>query len=241
MPLATYASVILARFDELTTAAELVPEAQGDALFRNVTADMRAAGTKFSTQTAFKFVVFGLHGCQEAANQALGNYKEFAPWLASAKEVWGASLIPYRHFGEANFVNPSDPGGQFEVTESEPSAGTPIVVVTSAGWVQDDRFSLELVQEFGEKVTAVRVSMTGIPGLHSQQTFSFPGFLVCDGITVTIWKDFAATRDFAYGPGLHRNMVGWQRKEEPADRTSFTRFKVLSSFGTWHGTDPLAW
>ncbi|MBS1718276.1 MAG: hypothetical protein JSS72_11150 [Armatimonadetes bacterium] len=241
MPKASYASLILARFDPMRPAGEINASVLPDALFLKVGADTRAAAQPAQTQTAFKFAIFGLHSTLEHANQALERRNEIAPWLEGAMEVWGASLAPFRHFGEANFVNPQNPGSQFEAMVPEPPAGTPIVIVTSAGWEQGENLDMARIQDFSEGVTGVRVSMTAVPGLHSQQTFNFPGGLVTDGITVTIWKDFVSARDFAYGPGLHKHQMKRQREENLGDRTSFTRFKVVNSFGLWHGGDPLAW
>jgi heme-degrading monooxygenase HmoA len=96
------------------------------------------------------------------------------------------------------------------------------------------------VREFGAGVLAVRASMTGVPGLRSQQSFFFPGVLECDPITVTFWRDEASIRAFAYGQGSHRRQLDRHRTERLADRTSFTRFHVLSSAGTWYGEDPAA-
>ena len=77
--------------------------------------------------------------------------------------------------------------------------------------------------------------MTGMPGLHSQQTFTPDD---ADGFTVTLWKDFAAVREFAYGPGIHKDQLLRQKAGGFADRTSFTRCVVEQSQGTWHGSVP---
>jgi hypothetical protein len=64
--------------------------------------------------------------------------------------------------------------------------------------------------------------------------------LECDPITVTFWHDEASIRAFAYGQGSHRRQLDRHRAEGLADRTSFTRFRMLSSSGTWYGVDPAA-
>ena len=94
------------------------------------------------------------------------------------------------------------------------------------------------VREFGAGVLAVRASMTGVPRLRSQQSFFFPGVLECDPVTLTFWRDEPSIRAFAYGQGSHRRQLDRHRSEGLADRTSFTRFRVLSSAGTWHGENP---
>lgn len=238
MQLATHASLVLARFDDLRETGP-VAGAGEDCLFLMAGADVRAAATDPKSQRAFKFVVYGLHTSEESAKRSVDERLTLCPWLADAKEVWGAVLKPFRHFGEANYLQPDAPAPVFDVTTPDPADGKPIVVVTSAGWNRSD-LDMERVREFGAGVTGVRISMTGVPGLHSQQTFSFPGGLDWDGITVTMWKDFVSMRDFAYGPGMHVTQLKRQRSDGLGDRTSFTRFIPLESVGAWHGSDPLA-
>ena len=240
MQTATHASLVLARFAEMRAAGPVVSHEAEEALFLDAGADYRAAGTDIKSQTAFKFAVFGLHESAESARKAVRDRLKITPWFADASEVWCAVLAPFRHFGEANFLDADHPGPLFGQVQPEPPDGTPIVVITSVGWIPESFSDMDRIRDFGAGVAAVRISMTGVPGLHSQQTFSFPGGLVTDGITVTIWRDFASMRDFAYGPGLHRMQVKRQRAEVFGDRTSFTRYFALQSGGTWHGSDPLA-
>jgi len=82
--------------------------------------------------------------------------------------------------------------------------------------------------------------MVDIDGLHSQHAFTTAGF-VADGFTFTFWRDDSAMRTFAYRPGVHKEQMDRYKKIHNADRTSFTRLRVLDSVGTWNGTDPLAW
>ena len=241
MKKASFASIILVRFDEMRKGGPVPESVQGGVLFRNVAADVRAAATDQLSETAFKFVVYGLHESIESARQAIDDRLNDMTWLGEAKETWCAVLAPFRQHGEANFLNPEEPGCLFETLQQEPPAGSPIVVVTTAGFNPGPELDMKRVREFGSNVSSVRISMTGVPGLHSQQTFTFPGQFTHDGVTVTLWRDFASMRDFAYGPGLHRSQVKRQRDNEFGARTSFTRFAVLHSEGTWHGTDPMAW
>lgn len=241
MQKACFASIILVRFDEMLVGGSLPDTTDEGVLFMNVGADVRAAATDMASESAFKFAIYGLHDSAESAQRAIGNRLKNIPWITDATESWCAVLAPFRHYGEANFLNTDDPGSVFETMQPEPPAGSAIVVVTSAGWELGPDLDMTKVRDFGAHVTAVRISMSGVPGLHSQQTFSFPGGLTTDGITVTFWKDLASMRDFAYGPGLHRKQVKRQRDDEFGGRTSFTRFAVMHSEGTWHGSDPLDW
>lgn len=237
MPKAAFASLVLARFDEMTVLKPVQPH---PALFLGSAGDMRAARSNFKDLQAFKFAIYGLHETEESARSTVDSRLAIAPWLADADEVFAAVLRPFRHYGEANFLDSSEPGPVFDVTAAPPTDDTPIVIVTSVGWQSTEGEAMERIMRFSEGVAAVRIGMTGLPGLHSQQTFSFPGGLVTDGITVTFWDKLASAMAFAYGPGLHRKEVKTQREGPYGDRTSFTRFQALHHEGTWHGSDPLA-
>lgn len=233
--LGTHVSLTLARFNDLHQVAATLP--QDGSLFQQLGADVRAAATTADTGLAFKFVFFGIHDSRESAQEAHRNNHETTV-IREADEVWSGVLQPFRHYGEANFVNQSEPGPCYDVTQTPPGPGVPIVILTSVGWkpgADKDR-----IAEFSRGVAGVRISMTAVDGLHSQQTFSFPGGLEWDGLTVTFWRDQAAAMAWAYGGGLHKAQVKQQREAPFGDRTSFTRCVVLESSGTWHGTDPLA-
>jgi len=239
MPGASHVSLTLARFEELQAPSPIDPQGQ-DTLFLEVGADIRASNSDWKRMEAFKFVLLGLHSSEDAARQAVESRTLIAPWFSGAMELWSGVLRPFRHFGEANFVDPQNPGPVFESVEEPPKEDSPIVILTSVGWNSFDETSMERIMRFGAGVTAVRVGMTGLPGLHSQQTFTFPGGLVHDGLTVTFWKDLKSAMGFAYGPGFHRTMVKKQREDPDGDRTSFTRCFALHHEGCWHGVDPLA-
>ena len=114
-----------------------------------------------------------------------------------------------------------------------------VVALTTVGWNLGAGLDMNRVREFGAGVLAVRASMTGVPGFRSQQSFFFPGVLECDPCTVTFWSDAPSIRAFAYGQGSHRRQLDRHRSDALADRTSFTRFRVVSSTGTWYGEDPV--
>jgi hypothetical protein len=206
-------------------------------LFCQIGADTLAAGVEVIALEAFTFVVFGLHDCVSSAERFADDCMAIAPWLSGAVEQWSAVLQPFRHKGRSNHLNPSEPGSIFD---SLAAPVAPFVVVTSVGWNTDDGFDPARPADFGAGTNAVRMAMTAVEGLHSQQTFFFPGLLVHDPITVTFWRDDASARAFAYEHGSHRRQLDRYHATKNADRTSFTRFAVLASKGTWYGRDPLA-
>ena len=113
-------------------------------------------------------------------------------------------------------------------------------MITFVGWTIDDRCDASRAADFAAGSELVRTSMVSLDGLHSRQIFNFPRF-ADDTVTVTFWRDDAAMRAFAYRPGEHKSQVDRYRELGTADRTSFTRFRVLDSHGSWDGSDPLDW
>ena len=165
----------------------------------------------------------------------MDNRRTLTPWLNNAVESWAAVLQPFRHLGEANYFDASQPGALFDSMGPLPAADAPIVVITSSGWVTGEQLDMNRVREFSNGVMSVRASMTGVEGLYSQQSFFFPRVLEYDPVTLTVWRDSAAARDFAYGPGAHRLQIERQQSQNLADRTSFTRCTVVRTEGPWHG------
>ena len=236
MGLAAFASIQLARFDTLRQAGPVAVDARPGVLFCGLASDTRAAGTEPGSQQAFTFLILGLHADVDSARRLVGDRVTCAPWLAEARESWCGVLQPFRHHGTANLVDRASPGVLFETTASADGNGGPVVAITTVGWNREG-LDMNRVREFGAGVMAVRMSMTGVPGMHTQHSFFFPGVLEVDPVTVTFWRDEAAIRAFAYEQGTHRRQLDRYRAENLADRTSFTRFRVLHCTGTWHGHD----
>lgn len=241
MQTASHVSLHLIRFDSLRAAGTIEVRDRPSVLFCDVAADTRAAGTEPASQTAFAFAILGLHNDGVSAQWLLDNYRSVAPWTVQAREVWGAVLRPFRHKGEANYLNRMHPGPLFEtgVLSSAPSADTPFVSITTSGWRVSPELDMNRVREFSTGVLAVRASMTAMSGLHSQQSFFFPRVLEHDPMTITFWRNQAALTEFAYGPGGHRLQMERQQERGLADRTSFTRCVAEFKHGTWYGACPL--
>jgi hypothetical protein len=231
-------SLILANFDVVRKAGNSNTVDFPGLLFFSIGADTRAAITAPDSQQAFKFVLVGIHEDEKSANDFIENKEAISPWLKEAKETWSAVLQPFHHKGEANYLNKENPGKLFEVLAESPGVNVPVVVITTAGWATVD---MNRVKEFGEGAAGVRISMTAVDGLHSQQSFFFPGIIALDPLTITLWRDAVSVGKFAYGQHTHRMQLDKQKEQNIADRTSFTRCKILSCKGTWHQTDPTKW
>lgn len=238
---AAFATLWLGRFDSLRPNGGFVDPTRPGVLFCGTAADTRAAGTEPASQQAFAFALLGLHANAEAAQRFHAERRTVAPWLAEAKESWAALLQPFRQSGESNYVDRTQPGSLFadEAIAPAPKSDTPFVSLTTSGWVVTPQLDMNRVREFGAGVLAVRASMTGMPGLHSQQSFFYPRGLEYDPMTLTIWRHLGAMSAFAYGPGVHKLKMDDQKDRNLADRTSFNRLAILHSEGTWYGSDPL--
>ena len=239
MPLAQAVSLLLTRFDQLREAGRMAIDLPPGVLFCGVAADTRAAGTEPASQQAFTFVILGLHADIASAQALMDDAVIAFPWLAEAAETWRGVLQPFRHHGAANHLDPGHPGALFEALAPAAEPAGPVVAITTVGWNRDG-LDMGRVREFGTGAMAVRMSMTGVPGLRTQHSAFFPGVLDVDPLTVSFWRDEASIRAFAYGHGPHRRQLDRLRAENLADRTSFTRCRVLHSTGTWQGANPVA-
>lgn len=239
MPIAAVASLQLARFVQLRETGPVAADPARGVLFCAAAADSRAAGTEPGSQVAFTFVVLGLHADAASARAFVEDRAACVPWLTDASEAWAGVLQPFRHHGASNYLDPANPGALFDTMTPDAGPGGPVVALTTVGWNREG-LDMNRVREFGAGVMAVRMSMTGVPGMHTQHSFFFPGVLAIDPLTVTFWRDEASLRSFAYNQGSHRRQLDRLRAENLADRTSFTRFRVMESTGSWHGRNPVA-
>lgn len=239
MTTASFVSLHLARFDHLRAAGPADPGERPGVLFCDVGADCRAAGMDPASREAFTFLVVGLHDSKASADRLVEEVVTVAPWFADAAEHWSGVLAPFRTKGESNLIHPTAPARLFDPLATAPGRDEPVVVFTTAGWNRDG-LDLARVQDFGTGVAAVRISMTAVPGLRSQQTFFFPGIIALDPPTLTFWDDEASLAAWAHRQASHKRQMDRYRATGNADRASFTRLTALRSNGTWYGADPVA-
>ena len=239
MVAASFISLHLARFDQLRTAGPADPGDRPGLLFFEVGADCRAAGTDPASREAFTFLVVGLHDSRESAARLVEDLETAIPWFADAAERWSGVLAPFRTKGESNLIDRTAPACLFDPLVAAPARGAPVVVFTTIGWNRDG-LDMARVQDVGTGVAAVRISMTAVPGLRSQQTFFFPGIIAIDPPTLTFWDDEASLAAWAHRQATHKRQMDRYRSTGNADRASFTRLTALHSTGTWYGRDPVA-
>jgi len=172
-----------------------------------------------------------------SAEAAFAQPQSYLPDIAIACEAWRALLAPFAHKGECNHLDRDRPGALFEVQPCELSG--PIFVVTTAGFHPRSRREFQRGIDFRRQIDRMRSVIDSSEGSLAHQVFAAlqPED---DGVTMSLWRDEPSMFAFAYKPGAHRTQVDRQRSGQTVDRSSFTRFRLLASAGTWGGADPAA-
>jgi hypothetical protein len=167
-----------------------------------------------------------LFGTREAATAALASCARYLPALSAAEESWHALLLPITHRGICNHLERDRPGWMFETAAEDP--GGPLFVMTTAGYVMGPELRIERVIDFRRNVDKVHEWIQEADGRVASQVFT-PHTVGDDGVTMSLWRNDAAMNERMYRPGLHRSLVERHMRERMADRTSFTRFRVLAT------------
>ena len=145
-------------------------------------------------------------------------------------------LEPFRHNGEVNWLDPTEPGRVFE-TGVSPAPDEPFVTMTTVGFDIGPGFDPARAVSFSDRVDAVYAAMDGAEGVRHRHTLRFGGGW--DPSTFTLWSDGASMQAFAYRDGEHRRHMDDHRAHHLADRTSFTRHRIIDSEGSWMGMSPV--
>lgn len=176
----------------------------------------------------------GFYSSPADAEFVIDNLVSELPFLGEATESWHALLCPISHRGVVNWFGSFEAAAQFEPIANDP--GGRLVVLTSAGFdaLMPDEIKADLPRraDFLRNVERVRAWYSTLPANLGRAIFTFPPL---DGITVTLWDSDEGMTQAAYAPGIHRSQVDRYKKEHTADRTSFTRARILRSVGTWNG------
>lgn len=172
----------------------------------------------------------------DEAEASLEAKESYLPFLPEVVESWHMLLLPVMHRGECNHLNREEPALCLEVAPEDPSGQ--LVVITTAGFVLGPNLNVERVIDFRRKVDEVHSFMQSSKGHLASAVFT-PHTYGDDGFTLTVWRNDAAMLSAAYRPAEHWTQVDRYKKEKTADRTSFTRLRILKTSGQWNGADPL--
>ena len=83
-------------------------------------------------------------------------------------------------------------------------------------------------------IQAVVGQYSALEGNERADVFS-GGFDGRDGFTLTLWNDDREMISAAYKPGVHKTQMDHHGASSLFDRSSFTRLRVIETFGTWDG------
>ena len=176
-----------------------------------------------------------LYADRSAAEAAFAASEPHLPFLGNTVESWHALLVPIAHRGECNHLERSNPRLIFEPSTEDP--GGPLFVMTTAGYNMGPELDFARVIDFRVHVDKVHEWLQSAEGRVASQVFT-PHTVGDDGVTMSLRHSDTAMMETMYRPGLHRTQIERHRRESLADRTSFTRFRVLKTLGQWNGSDP---
>ena len=170
------------------------------------------------------------------AERAFEEPSRYLPFLAETVESWHALLLPVAHRGECNHLDREAPGPILTGHDHDP--GGPLLVMTTAGFVMGPQLDMARVFDFRNNVDRIRAVVEASDGNTARQVFA-PHTLGDDGVTMSVWRDDATMSAFAYRAGEHRAQIDRYKREQTADRTSFTRFRAMRTSGSWNGCCPV--
>jgi len=180
----------------------------------------------------------GIYSSRAAAEAVFAAPGDHLPFLPQTVEAWHALVIPVSHRGGVNWRG----SVQFDsaVTPAPEDPGGPLVVFTSAGYLNASAKDLPRMRRFLIGIDRVLDFYASLPGNIRRAVFD--GFAVdgLDGPSVTLWRDDAAMLAAAYKLGEHRKQLNAHRVDEMFDHSSFTRGRIIASKGMWDGADPVA-
>jgi hypothetical protein len=154
------------------------------------------------------------------------------PSLPAWVEEFHCLLRPIRFSGDCRWLARAD--AELAVAANDP--GGPMVVLTSAGYDDMGPAHYARMLDFRENVDRVRAWYDTLDGNIVNGSYATG----TDGMTFSLWRSDDDMRTAAYGQGFHRTQLDRQKAERMADRTSYTRTRMVRHSGTWNGRDPVA-
>jgi hypothetical protein len=157
---------------------------------------------------------------------ALEDFHRAHPLAETFASGWEVRLQPLRVSGAWPQM-PGLPTASLPVDDEEP------VVVLTLG-----RLRLNRALSFLRSSARAEGEAIDDGALLASTGFGRPPHLVS---TFSIWRSFAAMRDYAYAKGgAHQAAVSSDREHSFHHRSAFVRFRPYASRGEWDGRDPLA-
>ncbi len=174
----------------------------------------------------------GIWHSRDAAEAMVAAPGDHMPWLGETVAAWHCLCVPVSHRGAVNWRGYLQNGDAVRVAPADP--GGPLIVVTSAGFVARDAATLPRIKRFVAGVGEVLDAFGAQPSNLRRAVFR-GGFYGCDGFTLSLWRSDEGMLQAAYHSGTHRTQINEDKAGLLTDRTSFTRLRVIRSWGDWDG------
>lgn len=178
----------------------------------------------------------GIWHSRAAAEAMVAAPGDAMPWLEETVASWHCLGIPISHRGTVNWRGHLQKGNAVRSAHLDP--GGPLMVLTSAGFVSRDAATLPRILRFVAGVVEV-LDDYGTKASNLRRAAFRGGFDGGDGFTISLWHSDEGMLKAAYQPGTHRTRKDEDKAGLLSDRTSFTRLRVIHSWGDWDGE--VAW
>lgn len=184
-------------------------------------------GRVFSLKPDFRrYGLFATWQTEAAADVFFRQSELMQTYRDNCLESWTIKLLPYKSYGSWSGQNP------FQPTASEPSASEQIAVLTRAA------INWRALPAFWKHGAITSAALDEAPGVLASIGLGELPFV--RQATFSIWENQAAMQNYAYQNIAHREVMQRTRAENWYKEELFARFKVLSTEGTWNGSNPMA-
>jgi heme-degrading monooxygenase HmoA len=161
---------------------------------------------------------------QEAFDRFYNNSFISSWWAAFTSERWTIICEPLESHGK---WDGKEPFGKPTIKNFD----GPVAILTRAA------IRLNKIKGFWSNVDSVANIMANAPGFIT--SFGIGEAPVYRQATFSIWESLDKMKTFAYGSKEHAEVIRKTRVENWYSEELFARFKIIDSFGTINGKDPL--
>ncbi|MCZ4273275.1 hypothetical protein [Maritalea porphyrae] len=189
----------------------------------------------FRTEVSDIWCALGFYNDQEAALHGLNEAANSLDFTNLATQSWHGLLAVVAHRGDVDFSTKHEPHPHLVALKTDPQGV--MAVMTSAGYQGFGEADFGRARDFVKRIEDVRTFYKSLGSNVLRQIFNPIG--TPDGASFTLWRNDPDMLAAAYKDGTHRSMIDQHKAQPMFDRSSFTRFRLLESRGSWDGIDPM--